>query len=84
MSDEEVTFDCSGCTLAGTYTEAPDPVAAALLITSSGRTDRDSDARLPGGINLRIGITKAIAEALAAARLSALISAWVASHWGER
>ncbi|MGO8959350.1 MAG: alpha/beta hydrolase [Streptosporangiaceae bacterium] len=65
-------FDSDGCALAGTSTEAANPVAAALLITGSGRTDRDSDARLPGGLKLRAGITKAVAEALAAAHVSAL------------
>jgi uncharacterized protein len=72
VSDEEMTFDSGGCTLAGTYAEAPDRVAAALLITGSGRTNRDSDARLPGGTMLRIGITKAVAEALAVASVSSL------------
>ena len=46
----DVTFYSGGCTLAGTFTAAAEPVAAALLITGSGRTSRDSDARLPGGL----------------------------------
>lgn len=66
MSGEEVTFDSEGCVIAGTFSEAAAPVAAALLITGSGRVDRDSDARLPGGLTLRTGITRAMAEALAA------------------
>jgi len=68
----EVTFDSAGCTIAGTFTEAADPVAAALLITGGGRTDRNSDARLPGGRMLRIGVDEAIAAALAGARVSVL------------
>lgn len=47
MPAENIHFDSDGCTLAGTYVQAAAPVAAALLITGSGRTDRDSDARLP-------------------------------------
>ena len=72
MPGEEVTFDSCGCTLAGTFTEAADPVAAALLITGGGRSDRNSDARLPGGRMLRIGVDKAAAGALAEAGASAL------------
>jgi len=72
MRSEEVTFNSAGCVIAGALTEAADPVAAALLITGSGRVDRNSDARLPGGLKLRTGITRAIAEALAAAGVSSL------------
>jgi uncharacterized protein len=72
MLTAEVTFDSGGCTLAGTYAEAADPVAAALLITGSGKTNRDSDVRLPLHQVLRGGVTKAVAEALAAARVSTL------------
>ena len=68
----EVTFYSGGCTLAGTFTAAADPVAAALLITGSGRSDRNSDARLPGGRTLRIGVDLAVAGALAEARVSTL------------
>ena len=68
----DVTFYSGGCTLAGTFTEAAAPVAAALLITGSGRTDRNSDARLPGGRTLRIGVDRAAAGALAGARVSTL------------
>jgi len=45
MPSEEVTFCSGGCTIAGTFTEAADPVAAALLITGGGRSDRNADAR---------------------------------------
>jgi len=65
MIGEDVSLDSSGRSLAGTYTAAANPVAAALLITGSGRTDRDSDARLPGGRMLRIGVTRTLADALA-------------------
>jgi uncharacterized protein len=68
----DVTFYSGGYTLAGTFTEAAEPVAAALLITGSGRTDRDSSARLPGGRTLRIGVDRAVAGALGAARVSTL------------
>jgi uncharacterized protein len=68
----DVTFYSGGCTLAGTFTEAAEPVAAALLITGSGRTDRDSSARVPGGRTLRIGVDRAVAGALAGARVSTL------------
>jgi len=47
MNEHDVRFDSDGCILAGTYVEAVQPVAAALLIPGSGRTDRNSDARLP-------------------------------------
>ena len=69
---EEVRFDGDGCTLAGTFTEAVNPVAAALVIAGSGKVDRDSDARLPLHQKLRTGVTKAVAEALAGARVSTL------------
>jgi hypothetical protein len=69
---EEVTFCSGGCAIAGTFTEAADPVAAALLVPGGGKPDRNSDARLPGGRMLRIGVDKAIAGALAGARVCAL------------
>jgi uncharacterized protein len=72
MSSADVTFDSGGGLLAGTYSEVADPVAAALLMTGSGKTDRDSDVRLPLGQTLRGGITRAIAGALAGARVSSL------------
>ncbi|HUB38943.1 MAG TPA: alpha/beta hydrolase [Streptosporangiaceae bacterium] len=67
MPGGEVTFDSGGCAIAGTFTETADPVAAALLITGGGRTDRNADARLPGELMLRIGLDKAVAGALAEA-----------------
>jgi len=72
MHGEEVSFYSGGCTLAGTFTEAADPVAAALLIAGSGRSDRNSDARIPVGRTLRIGVDRTVAEALAGARVSTL------------
>jgi uncharacterized protein len=72
VPSEEVTFYSGGCAIAGTFTEAADPVAAALLISGGGRSDRNSDARLPGGLMLRIGVDKAVAGALAGARVSVL------------
>jgi pimeloyl-ACP methyl ester carboxylesterase len=70
VNEQDVTFDSGGSTLAGTYTEAVQPVAAALLIQGSGRTDRNSDARLPLGKVLRLDVTRALAEALASAHVS--------------
>lgn len=72
MTGADVTFDSAGCPLAGTYLEAASPVAAALLISGSGRTDRDSDVALPLGQHLRSGITRSIAEALAQAGVPTL------------
>ena len=65
MHSEEVSFASGGITIAGTFTGVSEPVAAALLITGSGKTDRDSTAALPLGMKLRIDSTRAIAEALA-------------------
>lgn len=72
MPSEEVTFVSAGCPIAATWTEAADPAAAALVITGSGKVNRDTDARLPGGRMLRTGVTKAVAEALATAQVSTL------------
>ncbi len=72
MTGEEVRFDSGGVQLAGTYAEAANPVAAALVITGSGRINRDSDARLLGIPVLRTGVTRAVAEALTAAGVSTL------------
>jgi uncharacterized protein len=68
----EVRLDADGCLLAGTYAETAEPVAAALLVPGSGRTDRNSDVRLPAGQRLRGAITAALAEALGSARVSTL------------
>jgi uncharacterized protein len=72
MTEQNVTFDSGGCTLAGTYNEVARPAAAALLISGSGQTDRNSDVRLPLHQFLRGGITSAVAGALAAAQVSTL------------
>ncbi len=72
MSGEEVRFDSDGCTIAATYTAAANPVAAALVITGSGKTNRDSDAQPPGHRVLRIGVTRAVAEAFTQAQVSTL------------
>lgn len=72
MNSQEVRFDSDGCAIAGTFTEAQSPVAAALLITGSGRADRDSDARLPLQPRLRVGVTRVIAGLLAEAGVSSL------------
>ena len=66
-SEGEVNVDSGGCTLAGTFTAAPAPVAAALVITGSGRINRDSDMR-----GLRLDVTRAVADALVAAHVSTL------------
>lgn len=65
----EVRFDSDGCVLAGTLTEVPEPVAAALVITGSGQINRDTDARLGkhGPVLLRTGVTRQMAQALTAA-----------------
>lgn len=72
MSDENITFESGDVTLAGSYRDVASPVAAALLLPGSGRTDRDSDAKLAGPMWLRAGITKAIADTLAGVRVSSL------------
>jgi uncharacterized protein len=72
VPSSDVRIDSAGCALAATYTEAAEPVAAALLIPGSGRTDRDSDVRLPAGQKLRGAITRAIAEALGPVGVSTL------------
>ena len=68
----DVTFESGGYRLAGTFTEAVDPVAAALVLPGSGKTDRNTDSRLPGGKVLRGGVTRAVAEALTRAGVSTL------------
>jgi uncharacterized protein len=72
MTGEDVRFRREDCTLAGTFLPAPGAVAAALLITGSGQADRDSDVKLPVRGVLRIGVTRAVAEALAGAQVSTL------------
>jgi pimeloyl-ACP methyl ester carboxylesterase len=70
----DVRFDSDGAPLAGTLLEVPDPVAAAVVITGSGRLNRDSDARLGtrGPMLLRTGVTREVAEALGAANVVTL------------
>lgn len=70
MGAREVRIDGGACQLAGTYVHVVAPVAAALLISGPGRTDRDSDPRLPAGQKLRSGITRELACSLAAARVA--------------
>jgi uncharacterized protein len=72
MTGTHITFDSAGTALAGTYLGAASPVAAALLITGSGKTDRDSDVRLPLGQTLRSGITRSVAEALVPEQVASL------------
>ena len=72
MTSAEVRFGSGGIQLAGTYAEAANPVAAALVITGSGKLNRDSDARWLGIPVLRTGVTRAVAEALTAAGVSTL------------
>ncbi len=38
-------------------------MAAALLVPGGGKSDRNSDARLPGGQMLRIGVDRAVSNA---------------------
>ena len=68
-STADVRFDSGGCAIAGTLTLVAEPVAAALVITGSGKLNRDSDAwlgrtRIP---LLRTGVTRQVADALTAA-----------------
>ena len=67
--EDEVRFDSDGITLAGTFTEVAAPVAAMLLITGSGKIDRDSNARA-----LKIQLTKAIAQSLAGMNVASLLN----------
>lgn len=70
----DVHFYSEGTLIAGTLTEVPHPVAAAVVITGSGRINRDTDARLGrrGPMVLRTGVTRQVAEALATANVAAL------------
>jgi uncharacterized protein len=72
MTSQEVTFTSDGHQLAGTFEQAGAPVAAALLIPGSGKTDRNSDVRLLPGMTLRAGITRAVAESLSTVHVSSL------------
>ena len=72
MTTTEIRIDAGGCALAGTYAEAAQPRAAALLIPGSGRTDRDSDVHLPLGQKLRGAITRVLAQTLGTVGVSTL------------
>jgi alpha/beta superfamily hydrolase len=72
MPSEEVRFHSGKDTIAGTFNQVDRPVAAALLVPGSGRSDRNSDARLPGRRMLRAGVDHAVADALAEAGVSTL------------
>jgi uncharacterized protein len=72
MNEQDVTFESGGTALAGTYAEAVQPIAAALLIVGSGRVDRNSDARLPLGHVIRLNVTRSLAEVLASVNVSSL------------
>jgi len=68
----DVRFVSDGYVIAGTLTDVPSPVAAALVITGSGRIDRDSDAKVHGVPLLRTGVTRQVAAALNTARVVTL------------
>jgi uncharacterized protein len=72
VASSDVSFESGGYRLAGTLTEAAAPVAAALALQGGGKTDRNTDSRLPGGRMLRGGVTRAVAEALTRAGVSTL------------
>jgi hypothetical protein len=68
-STADVRFDSAGGAIAGTLTLVNQPVAAALVITGSGKLNRDSDAflgrtRIP---LLSTGVTRQVTDALTAA-----------------
>jgi fermentation-respiration switch protein FrsA (DUF1100 family) len=63
----EVTFDSDGCRLAGTFIDAPNPVAAAMVIPGSGPVDRDTSIG-----RLHLSVTRDVADALTHAGVSTL------------
>jgi len=67
-------FHSDGTLIAGTLIEVPHPVAAAVIITGSGKVNRDTNARLGrrGPMVLRTGITRQVAEALATVNVASL------------
>jgi uncharacterized protein len=67
MTDSNVRFDSDGTTIAGTYCDVTGAVAAALVITGSGKLDRDSNNRM-----IKTDITKDVAQALAEAHVATL------------
>jgi uncharacterized protein len=64
---EEVRFESGAVSLAGTLVEPPGARAVALVLTGSGRLDRDSNGR-----RFRGQISPAIAEALAGCGVASL------------
>jgi hypothetical protein len=77
VSFDSVSFNSDGCTLAGTYAEVAQPVAAALLIPGSGRTLRpDPDSVGPRGY-------RRAARIPVSPEVLGIITAWVARTWGE-
>lgn len=64
---EEVRFESTGIAIAGTFVDPGDANAAALILTGSGRLDRDSNGR-----GFRGQINPAIAQALAARGIASL------------
>jgi pimeloyl-ACP methyl ester carboxylesterase len=73
MTDSAVTFSSDGYTLAGTLTlpdrAEPGPVPAVLMLSGSGRTDRDSNVSRP---RLRINLFPPLVEPLDAAGFATL------------
>jgi hypothetical protein len=65
--EEQARFDNDGITLTGTFTDVAAPVAAALVITGSGKLNRDSDARA-----IKLQVTRAVAQALAGVHAASL------------
>lgn len=68
--ERELAFDAAGTTLRGTLTipaTAVGPSPAVLLLVGSGPLDRDSNHR-----RLRLGVTRQLAESLAAAGIASL------------
>ena len=59
MPEHHVTFPSGELTLAGTFTtpEAPSHGPAVLLVTGSGRVDRDTDMK-----KMRLGVTRLLAD----------------------
>src|SRR5215470_10337138 len=64
---EEVQFETTGAPLAGTFVDPGDARVVTLILTGSGRLDRDSN-----GPRFRGRINSAIAEALAARGIASL------------
>jgi len=67
LTSEEVRFQSGDVALAGTFADAPDATAAAVILTGSGRLDRDSN-----GPRFRAQISPAVAQALASHGVASL------------